>query len=171
VRGALALPVRLATPVDHADRGLLQRNLQSYILRHVRVPPFAQRRPARSRPRLQLEGTPPAITPCQLSRQRLQGWSETQLGYAACRIASTEAARRCWSRRRREAGTGWLSRVRRRQKFRGSSQLRHNRAAEPKPLKPRIHRMRPLMPRWSGAPRAGRAWSGLLSGRSHVHPW
>src|SRR5215212_11436277 len=64
-------------------------------------------------------------------------------------MASAAVARRRWSRRRRLAGTGWLWRVRGRRKSRSSSWLRQKRSAETKLLNPRIHRVRPLIPRWS----------------------
>src|SRR4028119_1460311 len=56
---------------------------------------------------------------------------------------------RGWRGRRRLAGTWWLWRVRRRRKSRSWSWLRQKRSAEAKLLNPRMHRMRPLTPRWS----------------------
>jgi transposase-like protein len=73
----------------------------------------------------------------------------TSSAYAASRMASAAVARRRWSRRRRSAGTCWFRRARRRRESRSSSWLRQERPADTKPLKPRMHRVRPLMPRWS----------------------
>src|ERR1700745_1684822 len=63
--GTLALPERLAAAIDHADRGLLQRHVESNVLFH-HTPPCSSTVSLNTSDLGAAGGHSPAITPCQL---------------------------------------------------------------------------------------------------------